>query len=72
MKFVWVLCQLLGSSPVRSQSSWFMKLLGRVFMSTEFLMEALSLDAEGEFRDSLSLHFLFYKSLKLKIMNILK
>lgn len=51
---VWLWCLLPVSSPAM------MELPGR-FMTTEFLLEDLSSGRQGEFKESLSLHLLFFK-----------
>lgn len=60
--------RLPAFSPVMSQSSLANEYPGGKIYTTEFLLEDLSLGREGEFRESLLLHWLFYKCLHLKIM----
>lgn len=50
---------------------WWMKLLGKGFMTVEFLLEDLSLGT-WEFRECLSLHLLFVRCLQFKIISIQK
>ena len=57
-------------SPSKSQSSLAGDIPGRTFLTIEFLFEFLSLDREGEFRESPSLHLLFSRYLQIKIINI--
>ena len=64
-------CWLLLSSFIRINLPWWMKLLGRGFMTVELLLEHPSLGV-WEFRECLCLHLLFFKCLQLKIITIPK
>lgn len=67
-KLVWVMTSFVSCDE---SNFWLMK-LQEGFKTMKFLLEDLSLGPSGEFRDGLSLYWLFVKCLQLKVINIPK
>lgn len=56
----------LGVMSIFINLTWLRRLSKRGFVPVEFLSEHLPLGRKGEFRESLSLHLLFFKHLQPK------
>lgn len=62
-------CLGVGASPVMSLSSGWLRLPWRGFAAITFLLENLLSGTKGAYKETFSLHLLFFKCLKLKIIN---
>lgn len=61
-----VACAIISQSSLVDETPW------EGFMTVEFFLEDLSLGRKGKFRESLSLHFLLFNCLQLKLINVPK
>lgn len=65
-------CLGVGASPVMGLSSGWLRLPWRGFTAIAFLLENVLSGIEGAYKETFSFHLLFFKCLKLKIINIPK